>query len=117
MSQPPTPEEVIETCLKAIKPFRGNVGTLESAIGAYVIGTKVGWRVLYLCHNKSTIKTYEKLLGVNFREVLPEVGELAHKSLSWQAMQKIGNFWKAVKGEIAGVRSQEFTKAKYPKGL
>jgi hypothetical protein len=107
-----TPEEVMETCLKAIKPYWGTISKLESAIGAYVLGLKFGWRVLFLIHTKSTIRTYEKILGISFREKLPEVGELAHKSVAWEAMQKFGNFWKAVKGEIAGVRSQELRKTK-----
>ena len=49
------------------------------------------------------------MLGVDVREILPEVGALAHKSLVWVAAQKVGNFWKAVKGEIAGIRTPEAT--------
>ncbi len=90
---------------KAIKGFRGHVGTLETAIGALLVGQKVGWKVLILVHDKKTIRKYEEILGVDFREVMPEVGRLADKSLAWKASQKVSNFWKAVKGEIEGVRS------------
>jgi hypothetical protein len=100
-------KQMIETCLAACDGFGGVATTLESAIGAFVVGKKFGWRILYLVHNKSTIEKYEKILDVKFRDVLPEVGELAHKSVAWAAMEKVGNFWKAVKGEIAGVRSNE----------
>lgn len=105
-----SPKQMMETCLAACDDFKGLATTLESAIGAFVVGKKFGWRVLYLVHNKSTIEKYEKLLGVKFREVLPEEGELAHKSVAWQAMKKVGNFWKAVKGEITGVRSGKIEK-------
>jgi len=100
-----TPKDLIETCLAAIKPYKGDFTKLESAIGALIIGKRMGWRVMFLIHNRSTLREYEKILGVKFQEVLPEVGELAHKSIGWAAAQKIGNFWKAVKGEISGVRS------------
>jgi len=100
-----TSKELIETCLASIKPYKGDFTKLESAIGALVIGKRMGWRVMFLIHNRATIREYEKLLGVKFQEVLPEEGELAHKSLAWVAVQKVGNFWKAVKGEISGVRS------------
>ena len=49
------------------------------------------------------------MLGVDVREVLPDVGDFAHKSLAWAAAQKVGSFWKAVKGEIAGIRTPEAT--------
>lgn len=105
-----TPKELIDTCLASIKPFKGDISKLESAIGALIVGKRFGWRVLYLAHNRATIRSYEKILGVKFQEALPEVGELAHKSIGWVAVQKVGNFWKAVKGEIAGVRSSLLTK-------
>jgi len=100
-----TPEEMIKICLAAVKPYKGNVTELESAIGAFIVGKQVGWRILLLAHNRATLKKYQKILGVKFSEILPEVGELADKSIGWAAVKKIGNFWKAVKGEIAGIRS------------
>jgi len=97
--------EMIE---KAIKDFRGDLTHLEAAIGAYLVGKEVGWKVAYLAHDKRTIRKFEKILGdINFREVLPEEGRWAHKSIAFVAAQKISNFWKAVKGEIPGIRSTQ----------
>lgn len=92
---------------KAIKDFRGQMPTLEGAIGAYLVGKEVGWKVLYLVHEKRTIRKYEDILGINFREELPEEGRYSKKSVAFQAVQKVSNFWKAVKGEIPGIRSPE----------
>ena len=92
---------------KVTEGFRGDLHELESAIGALCVGQRMGWKVLLLIHEKRTLKKYEKILGLEFREVLPDVGDLAHKSVAWVAVQKLGNFWKAVKGEIKGVRSPE----------
>lgn len=93
-------KEEKEAIDKAIKNFRGLVPTLETAIGAYFVGKKVGWKVLYLVHDKKTIEKYGKILGIDFRKELPEEGQWAHKSMAWEAMKKISNFWKAAKGEI-----------------
>ena len=95
---------------RAIKDFRGQLPTLEAAIGAYIVGQKIGWKPLLLVHDKKTLGKYEKILGVSFRDELPEVGELANKSIAWKAAQKISNYWKAVKGEIPGIRTPEMTK-------
>jgi len=95
---------------KAIKEFRGQLPTLEAAIGAYIVGQKLGWKPLLLVHDKKTISKYEKILGISFRKELPDVGELAEKSIAWHAAQKVSNFWKAVKGEIPGIRTPEITK-------
>lgn len=92
----------------AVKEFRGVLPTLETAIGAYFVGKLVGWKVLVLIHDKKTLRKYEEILGIDFREELPEVGKFAKKSVAWKAVQKVSNFWKAVKGEIGGVRSPDF---------
>ena len=95
---------------KAIKDYEGDMTTLESAIGAYVVGQKIGWKPLLLVHDKKTIAKYEKILGINFREDMPEVGVWANKSKAWKAVQAVTNYWKAVKGEITGIRSPEMSK-------
>ena len=96
--------EMIE---KAIESFRGQLPTLEGAIGTYIVGKEVGWKVLYLVHEKRTIRKYENILGINFRDELKDEGRWAKKSLAWKAVQKVSNFWKAVKGEIPGIRTPE----------
>jgi hypothetical protein len=53
-----------------------------------------------LIHNKRTIRKYEEVLGVNIREVLPEAGPFAYKSVAYEAALKLGNFWKAVSGDL-----------------
>ena len=105
-----TKSHSLEIFSKTIKDFQGDMTTLESAIGAYVVGQKIGWKPLLLVHDKKTIAKYEKILGINFREEMREVGEWANKSNAWRAVQKITNYWKAVKGEITGIRTPEMSK-------
>lgn len=94
----------------AIKDFSGNTDNLVSAIGFIMLGRKFGWRIMFFMHSQTTVRKYEKILSVKFREVLPEVGEYSKKAVAYQALQKVTNFWKAVKGEIAGVKSKQIMK-------
>jgi len=105
--------EIGEIVESRFNDYAGDLTELESAIGALVIGQKMGWKVLLLVHDRRTIQKYGYILGVDFQEVMPEVGDKAHKSKAWIAMQKIGNFWRAVKGEIRGIKTPELTKTKY----
>ncbi|HVB66058.1 MAG TPA: hypothetical protein VND01_00010 [Candidatus Acidoferrales bacterium] len=92
---------------KITKSYRGSIHELERAIGVLFIGDEFGWKVLYLCHDKKTLRKYEEILGVDFREIFPERGPLARKSLGLALADKAGEFWKAAKGGIPGIRTPE----------
>lgn len=101
-----TDQELLATIDRAVDNFNGNLDDLESAIGMLMIGRHYGWRVLLLIHSPGTIRKYTKLLGINhLRDVLPEVGVLAHRSTAWRLVDGTQNFWKAVRGQISGIRS------------
>ena len=95
---------------KTIKEYKGDIAQLESAIGVLIVGQRMGWKPLLLIHNKRTIRNYEKILGLSFRDEMLEVGDLAHKSYAWTAVQKLENFWKAVSGDITVPRKSELRK-------
>ena len=105
-----TEKQLVELVDKAIKRFEGNTDTLLSAIGYLFVGRKFGWRIMYFMHTQSTVRKYERILDVKSEDVMPEIGPLHKKAVAWNALQKVTNFWKAVKGEIAGVRSKEVLK-------
>jgi hypothetical protein len=96
-----------EVASEAVKKFKGNANTLESAIGSMYVAKAYGWKVIYLVHDKKTIRKYEQILNIDFRESFPEEGPQAQRSVAFEAVQKVSNFWKAVKGEIAGIRTPE----------
>ena len=83
---------------RAVHEFKGQLDELESAIGMYVLGRHVGWKVLYLVHSKKTIAKYEQILGITVREEFPEVGPESDRSLAFNAVQAMSNFWKVVSG-------------------
>jgi hypothetical protein len=105
-----TEKDLVQIIDAASEKFKGQLDELESAIGMLMLSRLYGWKVIYLIHSRKTIQKYEKMLGVNLRELAPPVGRLAHKSLAWKLAQGVGNFWKAVRGEIPDIRTAEVSK-------
>ena len=108
MSKRMPDKDIIPHIDKRTQEFKGQISELEQAIGMWMVGRQFGWKVMLLVHDRKTIAKYEDLLGIDFRNEVPDVGKFAHKSVAWTAVQKVSNFWKAVKGEIPGIRSPEF---------
>lgn len=100
--------EMLRVVDEAIERYTGDVSVLESAVGALLVGRRVGWRPLLLMHSTATIARYQQVLGVKFREVLPEVGPLAGKSLGWKLLEDVKDFWKVVSRKVPG-SSNELT--------
>ncbi|HYC42291.1 MAG TPA: hypothetical protein VEB70_04810 [Noviherbaspirillum sp.] len=99
--------ECIEIADKALERFKGNSERLKGAIGYLFISRQLGWKVSFLMHSQRTVREYEEILGIDSRAAFPEVGPKAEKSMAWRIAKDVSNFWKAVKGEIKGVRSSE----------
>ncbi|MGY6215901.1 hypothetical protein ACW73L_12140 [Methylolobus aquaticus] len=93
----------------ALANFKGQLDELEAALGLLRFGDHVGWKVLVLVHNKRTIRKYEEILGINVREFFPEEGPMAYRSLGYQIAKKLGNFWKAVSGDIKVEQRREIS--------
>ena len=102
-----TDKRIGEIADAALARHKGDSRKLASAIGMLHIGRRLGYRPLLLMMDKTTIRLYEQILKVEFREIFPDVGEQAEKSMAWRAAKGLSNFWKAVKGEIAGIRSTD----------
>lgn len=101
-------EELLQIIDKAVAGYKGDVRVLESAIGALIVGHHFGWKPLFIINSQLTIRRYQKILGVQFREVLPDEGPLVHKSLGYAVVKQIGRFWDSVRGTAPG-RSAEVT--------
>lgn len=112
---PLTPRQAQDLVLqieKASINFKGLLDELESAVGMFMIGRLFGWKVLLLIHNKKTIRKYEEILGgISVRELFEPEGPLADKSVGLEVVKKLGNFWKAVSGELKIEGRRELSKA------
>lgn len=93
-------EQLQDVAYKAIARYTGTFDELEAALGLLQIGDHIGWKPLVLIHNKRTIRKYEEVLDINIREFFPAEGPSADRSLGYKIAKKIGNFWKAVSGEV-----------------
>lgn len=84
---------------KAITNFVGLFDELESALGMLRIGHHVGWKVIYMVHSKKTVRKYEEILDIKVREIFPERGPSADRSVGLALADKFTNFWKVVSGD------------------
>jgi len=99
---------LLEIADRAMSNFRGQGDELERALGMLLLGRRYGWRVVHLLHSKRTVAKYEGILGINVRESFPEVGPLTRRSMGYRVSEAIGNFWKAVSGEVRVAGRREF---------
>jgi hypothetical protein len=79
----------------AIFNFAGSLDELEGALGMYMIGRHLGWKVLYVIHSKQTIRKYERILAISVRHEFPAEGPDAMRSRGYRSVRDASNFWKA----------------------
>lgn len=84
----------------AVKNYRGMGDHLSAALGALALGEYLGWRGLLFVHDRRTLKRYEEILGLEFKDVLPEKTDYTERLLGYRIADKLGKFWAVVKGEI-----------------
>jgi len=92
--------ELVSIEREAIANFSGQLDNLAAALGMLRMGDHFGWRVLVLIHNKRTIRKYEEILNINIRGFFPEEASQSRRSMGYTFAKAVGNFWKAVNGEI-----------------
>lgn len=103
-----SPSDLDQIITDAITSYKGDARVLESAIGALMVGRRIGRKPLLLIHGGSAVRKYQNILKVEFRDMMPEEGPLSHKSVGYGIAQQIGQFWAAVRGSAPG-RSPELT--------
>ena len=98
---------------QAIADFKGDLHDLESALGMLRLGHHFGWKVIYIIHSKSTVRKYEQILTgdskdeVRVRDLFKPEGPSSYRSMGFQVVQKVSNFWRVI--------ANESTEAELPK--
>lgn len=100
----PQADGKFQACVRRVHdvmhPYKGDLRELENALGFMFIGYYYGWKVLHILHGKKTVRKYEAMLGISIKEEFEQTGPYANKSIGWQFIQKVSNFWKVINGEI-----------------
>lgn len=91
-------DEQNQVLIDSIESYRGHVSTIETAIGAIVVGQKYGWRVLRMVHSANTMKKYEKAIGLKYEDICPESTEHSKRNIGFRFAQTIGKYWDVVMG-------------------
>ena len=97
-----TNDELVAHIESVIANYEGDADVLASSIGALMIGRAYGWRVLRIVTSSPSYTKYQRILGLEFKSVLPEVTKISERSLGFRIVTKLNNFWQVVKGEAKG---------------
>lgn len=102
-------QQLHEIELEAFAKFNGSADEIESALGFLRLGFQVGWKPLALIHSKATVRKYEKILGINVRELFPEETAASDRNPGYAIAKKLSNFWKVVSGEVKVEHRRDIT--------
>ena len=91
----------LDRVAKAWFEFQGSLPVFESAIGAYFLGRVAGYDVLRVVHKSGTLRLYERILGIKFRDVCEAITpDSVRVNAVWSA-RKFSQFWKALGAGVA----------------
>lgn len=71
-----------------MKNFKGDMVELSNAIGALNVGRFYGWRVLRIIISNASYRKYQRVLGLEFKEVLPRETVYSTKSAGYNLVLK-----------------------------
>ena len=95
-----TDEKMMKMIDEVSSKFVGQLDDLQAAVGMLAVGRLYGWRVTRLISSKRHWSVACKLFG-DLKELLPERGVLAHKSVGLAIVDKVGDYWGIIKGEVS----------------
>lgn len=93
--------------------YKGDSAVLFSAVGALFVGRLYGWKVLRVFLSSATYAKYQKILGIQFRDVMLPETELSERAFAYRIYKRVAatvkDFWHAIKipSETLGISSKE----------
>jgi hypothetical protein len=93
---PMTDRRACEIVENAWKNYEGDCTVFMSAAGALMFGRAVGWKGVRVVMSAVTYRKYEKILGVRFRDVLPDRLPDSTAINGIHVADEIGKFWQAL---------------------
>lgn len=93
-----TEEKMLEMINKATVEYTGLCGDLTTAIGILVLSRAYGWKVMRLVSSRRSWQVANKIFG-DIKEMTPERGEHARKSVGLEIADKLGEYWDLISGK------------------
>lgn len=93
-------QELMQKVDQVSAEYVGQLDDLYAAIGMLSMGRLYGWRVVRLVSSKRHWSVACRLFG-DLKQILPERGELSHKSVGLSICDKAGNYWDIVAGNVS----------------
>jgi hypothetical protein len=94
-----TDEELNAKIEKVTEEFKGQIDYLYEAVGMIVVGRLVGWEVMRLVSSRRCWSTASKWFG-DPKELMPRRGRYAYKSVGLKLVDKMGEYWAVVRGNV-----------------
>ena len=89
-----------------VENYQGDATVLGNALGALVLGRYVGWRALRVVYSTGSYTKYQKILGIQFKDVLRERDVYSGKSLGLSILDEVGGFWDFCRSSAGPVELQ-----------
>jgi hypothetical protein len=96
--------ELMKIVKDACYGFVGPAPVLESALGALCFGRIVGWHGLRVIHTYQTLRRYEGILGIKFRDVLPARTVESSTLGGIRIADGLGKFWRVITAGLVPAR-------------
>lgn len=92
-----TDKELLERIDQVSGGFKGQLDDLYKVVGMIVMGRLFGWRVVRLVSTPGLWRKANQLFG-DPKELMPERGKYAHKSIGLKIVDDFGEYWTVIKG-------------------
>ena len=91
--------ELAQAIDKVCSEYHGQLDDLYQSIGLLVAGQLFGWRVMRLVSHRSIWRLATTLFG-DLKQLMPERGIFAHRSIGLQMADQLDEYWKIIQGVV-----------------
>ena len=94
------PEDLALKVVLATEDYEGQIDHFYEVVGMIVVGRLVGWKVMRLVSSRRCWDLASKLFG-DPKELMPERGQYAYRSVGLAIIDRIGGYWDIISGKAS----------------
>jgi hypothetical protein len=94
-----SPDQLFSEIERVCSEYHGQLDDLYEAIGLLAAGQVFGWRVMRLVAHRSIWRLATSLFG-DLKQLMPERGMFAHRSIGLKMADHLDEYWKIVQGVV-----------------